>query len=46
MPAALDRWGLQAPIRHKSHRAKSRANTIPSSYAIVEQKNLFYIVDP
>jgi hypothetical protein len=27
MPAALDRWGLQAPRRHKSHRAKSRANT-------------------
>jgi len=26
MPAALDRWGLQAPIRHKSHQAKSRAN--------------------
>jgi hypothetical protein len=26
MPATLDRWGLHAPIRPKSHRAKSRAN--------------------
>jgi hypothetical protein len=27
MPVALGRWGLSAPERHRSYRAKSHANT-------------------
>ena len=33
MPAALDRWGLQAPIRHKSHRASGRWLVAPMGLA-------------
>jgi hypothetical protein len=34
MPATLDKWGLHAPLPHKSHRAKSHANTPPLAHGV------------
>jgi len=40
MPAALGRWGLEAPKHHASHRAKSSANTAGREYQYTERSGM------